>query len=173
MKNSWRAPNPHEKEIISEWVRTIGMNEAPVVRTLTFCFAIFAVCAVFYALIKGSNAKDTASIYFLSIVNLTFLLCVSLHESHRHKQILDGDYQIQDAVVAGSRIRHGYRGSTHYSVHAKKSSGEIVYVGVSWTIYGVARKHSHGYLLSYGNKAPGKYVPIHAFFPAAPPDSFI
>jgi len=171
MKNHWRDPNPHEKEIITEWTRTIERYEEPFLQVLTICFTILALFYVFYSRISGASSDDAATAYFLSFLILVMLLCISLHSSHRHKQIFDGNYQIQGAVVAGSKIVHGYR-SKAYGINARKFSGETVFVRVFRVIYGVARKHSCGYLLSYGKKAPGKYAAIHDFFPAAHPNSF-
>lgn len=171
MKNNWRDPNSHEKEIITGWTRTSEMNDKRVLQALTICFTILSLFTVFYTFFSGANADEASSACVSSVLILVLLLCISLHSSHRLKQINDGDYRIQDAVVAGSKIVHGYR-SKVYGIHARKSSGEIVFVSVSRTVYGVARKHSSGYLLSYGKKVPGKYAAIHNFFPAAHPDSF-
>ena len=61
MKNHWRDPNPHEKEIITEWTRTIERYEEPFLQVLTICFTILALFYVFYSRISGASSDDAAT----------------------------------------------------------------------------------------------------------------
>ena len=145
MSSSWRVPTAEERELIVDWKRRIDGRLRPILLLCMVPEIVMPVVIFILFIVSGKDPGKVLWIFALLLLFLPFTLALWFINSRATKRVRRGDFRVKDAnVMDVFRNKDG-----ELTVKAELSSGEVMEIPASGTIWKALSPGAAGYYLSF------------------------